>query len=127
MRKLVGSVPLAKTIITFGAFGSCSVANMLVTASAAKTSLAHQLHIEQTHHPDEEVTRIREVARLATQKFKHAQRIKAKPEHELTMEEYTLRQEFSDGTLWKQMAEAHKERRRVEPPPGVLLAALMKE
>ena len=127
MRNRVGHVQLAKAVVTFGGLGSYSVENMLVTASRAKISLEHQMHVEHTHRPDEEVTRIRDAAREATQRFNHARRIKAKPERELTDAEYTLRQEFSDGTLWKQMAEAHKERRRVKPPPGKLLAALMKE
>ena len=127
VRRLVGHVPLAKAIITFGGLGSYSVENMLVTASVAKTSAAHQSHVQQTHFPCDDVWSVREAARIATHRFKFAQRIATKPEHELAEAEKAVLDELADGTLWRQMVEAHEERRRVKPPRGVLLQALMRQ
>lgn len=125
VRQIVGHVPLAKAVITFGAFGSCSVDNILVNMSAAKLCAAHRLHVQQSHHPCDEVRRIREVAHLAELSLMHAQRIAGKPKHKLTELEQALRHDFSDGVLRQQLAMAREERRRVKPPSGALLSAVI--
>ena len=64
---------------------------------------------------------------MATGKFKLAQLIATKPEHELTEVERALLSDLGSGILWQQMMEAHEERRRVKPPRGVLLVALLQQ
>ncbi len=69
VRNSVGSVPLAKAVVTFGARGTRTIDQMLVMVCRAETSKAHQDYVQQTHLPSEEIQSIRLAARQAKTRF----------------------------------------------------------
>jgi hypothetical protein len=137
VRKLVGSVHLAKAIISHGARHAKSVQNILLEIYQRKSHPDHQAAVRATHlhhstymphtcsENDEATKLIRRRYKTASKALFLAKQLATTVAEHLDDEQIALVRQYQNGFLWSEYMAARQAKLEVSPPKTRLLSSML--